>query len=182
MVRSQEVAVVSPMELAVATFISNLPSVKIPPLLAAKVDVIGWATSLFEGTTYTDPDPNYISRELLMMTLTADTVEAVLSASEITKLQQWIGNAPGAGTGPCEISDLYITGSDFGEGLPCYMIMTVTNLDTGHQRKVTTGASGLQAQVLRLISLGSWPIRCQITRTESKDKGGRFIFRLFPVD
>jgi hypothetical protein len=68
------------------------------------------------------------------------------------------------------------------EGAPCYMILDYISLDTGAKRKTTTGATQLQAQILRLIGFGIWPIRCQIKRTERKDKGGRFLFWLYPVD
>lgn|SRR5487761_267994 len=154
----------------------------LPEILQGKFELTPWAESLVNRAPYNEPDPDYLSRMLLVQTLTAETAEAVLTQSGIRKLQESIPNVPGASTGPVEIYDLYVTGSDFGEGAPCYMILSVRDLETGFESKYTTGATQLQAQTLKLISLGTWPIRCKITRTERKDKGGRFLFWLFPPD
>jgi hypothetical protein len=154
----------------------------VPDDLYGKLDLSVWANSLINRTPYTEPDPEYLSRMLLTQTLMADDVDAVFAQAGIRKLQEAIPNVPNGGTGPIQIYDLYVTGSDFGEGAPCYMILSVRDLETGMESKYTTGATQLQAQILKLISLGSWPITCQIKRTERKDRGGRFLFWLFPPD
>lgn len=155
---------------------------QLPDALRDTIDLTAWANSLVRKVKYQEPDPDYLSRMLLMQTLTADTPEAVFEQNGIRKLQQSVPNVPGASTGPIEINDIYVTGSDFGEGAPCYMILSVTDLETGEDSKYTTGAGQLQAQILKLISLGQWPIKCKITRTERKDRGDRFLFWLFPPD
>ncbi len=156
--------------------------IALPEVLFGKLDLSVWAESLVNRRPYTEPDPEYLSRMLLVQTLMAEDADAVFAQAGIRKLQESIPNVPSAGTGPIELYDLYVTGSDFGEGAPCYMIMSARDLETGFESKYTTGATQLQAQILRLISLGTWPIRCQIKRTERKDKGGRFLFWLFPPD
>ena len=156
--------------------------VALPDDLYGKLDLSVWAESLVNRRPYTEPDPEYLSRMLLTQTLMASDVDAVFAQAGIRKLQEAIPNVPNGGTGPISIYDLYVTGSDFGEGAPCYMILSVRDLETGVESKYTTGASQLQAQILKLISLGNWPIECQIKRTERKDRGGRFLFWLFPPD
>lgn len=153
-----------------------------PAQLAGIIDVRAWAESLVTRVAYAEPNPDFLSMMLMAQTLMAETAEDVLAQSSIRKLQEAIPNVPGAGTGPIEINDLYVTSSDFGEGAPCYVILTAMDLETGVVDKYTTGAQQLQSQILRLLSLGVWPIRCQIKRTERKDKGGRFLFWLFPPD
>lgn len=154
----------------------------LPEELRGRIVLRDWADSLVNHAKYEEPDPDYLSRTLLLQTLMAETPEAVLTQSGIRKLQESIPNAPGAGTGAVEVTSLYVTGSDFGEGAPCYMIFELTDLETGVPQKYSTGATQLQAQFLRLISLGVWPIRGQIKRTERKDRGGRFLFWFFPPD
>lgn len=155
---------------------------ELPDILRGQIDLTMWANSLVNRSKYEEPDPDYLSRLLLTQTLTADTIDAVFQQGNIRKLQQSIPNVPEASTGPIEIRDLYVTGSDFGEGAPCYMILTVTDMETGAEVKYTTGAQQLQAQILRLVSLGMWPIKCKIIRTDRKDRGGRFLFWLAPAD
>lgn len=154
----------------------------LPDILDGKINLSSWAESLVNKAPYSDPDPDYLSRMLLVQTLTAETIDDVFAQGNIRKMQEVIPNVPNAGTGPIEIYDLYVTGSDFGEGAPCYMILSVRDLETGFEARYTTGASQLQAQILALINLGVWPIRCKIGRTERKDRGGRFLFWLYPPD
>jgi hypothetical protein len=154
----------------------------LPAQLDGLIVLQEWHDSLMYRDPYSEPDPEYLSRMLLSQTLTAESADAVMAQSGIRKLQEAIPNVPGAGTGPVAITDLYVTGSDFGEGAPCYMILTAIDLETEFETKYSTGAQMLQAQVLRLLALGNWPIRCNIKRLDRKDKGGRFLFWMFPPD
>lgn len=155
---------------------------RLPETLDGLFTLSAWAESLINGKPYTEPNPGYLSRLLLIQTLEATTPEQVFSPNDLDGLQKIVGNAPGAGTGPIEINGLYVAKSDMDEGAPCYMILDYVSMDTGVLRKTTTGATQLQAQILRLLGFGIWPIKCQIKRTERKDKGGRFLFWLFPPD
>jgi len=157
-------------------------SAKLPEALDGLLDLSNWAEALVNGRPYKEPDEGYLSRLLIRQTLEATSPEQVFTPNDLDGLQKIVGNAPGAGTGPIEIHGLYVASSSMTEGAPCYMILDYASLDTGAVRKTTTGATQLQAQILRLIAFGIWPIRCQIKRTERKDKGGRFLFWLFPVD
>lgn len=154
----------------------------LPADLAEHLDLSSWANALINHRPYMEKDEGYLQRLLLMQTLEATTPDQVFSPNDLDGLQKIVGNAPGAGTGPIEINGLYVASSSMSEGAPCYMILDWTSLETGAKRKTTTGATQLQAQILRLIGFGIWPIQCQIKRTERKDKGGRFLFWLFPPD
>lgn len=154
----------------------------LPDTLAVKIDMSAWAESLANKAVYREIDPEYLSRALLVQTLTAETPEEVFNQSGIRKLQELVPNVPGMSTGPGTITDLYVTGSDFGEGMPCYIIVDFLSADTGELTRFSTGAAQLQAQILALLSFGTWPIDCQIKRTDRKDRGGRFLFWLSPVE
>lgn len=154
----------------------------LPEKLQGKIILSDWADALVNHTAYKEVDPDYLSRMLLVQTLTAQTPEEVFEQSGIRKLQELVPNAPGLGTGVVEIADLYVTSSDFGEGAPCYMIVDIVDETTGDAIRFSTGATQLQAQIIALLSFGTWPIRCQIKRTERKDRGGRFLFWLFPPE
>lgn len=154
----------------------------VPADISDHVDLTMWANALVNHTPYEDPDPEYLSRRILMETLTATTAEAVFAQSQGRKLQEWVPDFPGAYVGPLEITELTVTGSDFGEGATCYVIIAGEDLTDGTSFRASTGATGVQAQLLRLVSLGTWPLRCVVKRTESKDKGGRYLLRLWPPD
>lgn len=154
----------------------------LPEKLQGKINLSDWANSLVNKAPYREPDSDYLSRMLLVQTLTAATPEEVFAQSGIKKLQELIPNAPGLGTGIIEICDLYVTDSDFGEGAPTYMIVDMIDESTGEATRFSTGATQLQAQIIALLSFGQWPIRCQVKRTERKDKGGRFMFWLLPPE
>lgn len=154
----------------------------LPEALQGLFTLSAWAESLVNGRPYDEPNPNYLSQLLLRQTLEATSPEQVFSPNDLDGLQKIIPNVPGGGTGPIEIDGLYVARSDMTEGAPCYMILDYADLETGARRKTTTGATQLQAQILRLLGFGIWPIRCNIRRTERKDRGGRFLFWLFPPD
>lgn len=172
--------------------LDRTPSATINELLAGKlalpdevtriIDVQGWARSLITHEAYHEPDPDYLARLLLLQTLSAETLDDMFAQGAIKKLQEAIPNVPGAGTGPIEIYDLYVTESDFGEGAPMYLILSTRHLEYGTETKYTTGATQIQAQVMLSICKGWWPLRCQITRTDRKDKGDRYMFWLIPPD
>lgn len=155
---------------------------ELPKQLTDVIDMQGWARSLITRDDYHEPNPDYLSQLLLFQTLTAETQDDVFAQAGIRSLQKSIPNVPGGSTGAVEIYDLYVTDSDFGEGAKCYMILDTRDMDTGFEVKYTTGAQQLQAQILASICLGTWPLKCRITRTDRKDKGGRFMFWLFPPD
>jgi hypothetical protein len=154
----------------------------LPAQLAGRFDLTAWANSLVNGAKYVDPDPNYLSRLLIMQILTAESLEEVFEQDGVTGLQKAIPNTPDAGTGPVVITDLYVTGSDLNEGVPCYVILTLTSIETGQVKKYTTGAQFLQAQILAALSWGVWPISCEIKRTDKKDRSGKYLFAMLPIE
>jgi hypothetical protein len=156
--------------------------VALPDELHGLIDLTMWANALVSGTAYDEPDPNYLSRLLITQTLTAVTPAEVVNPNDLNGLQKIIPNVAHACTGPVEITELYVATSDQKDGTPTYLIFGFTDLETGAFRRTTTGASQLQAQFLRLLSLGVWPIRGNIKRLERTDKGGRFLFWMFPPD
>lgn len=155
---------------------------RLPSELDGLINLSAWAECLINGKKYNEPDPDYLSRTLLTQTLMAETPEDVFNVNDLDGLQKLIPNGPGLGTGPVEINGLYVAHSSLNDKNATYMIMDITDLETGNITKTTTGAGQLQAQIMRLLGFGIWPIRCQIKRTERKDRGGRYLFWLFPVD
>lgn len=157
-------------------------TLKIPDAITRVIDVQGWARSVITGEAYTEPDPEYLSRMLLLQTLTSESIEEAMNQQGIHKLQEWIPNVPGAGTSPIEVSGLYVAVSDFDEGLPTYIIVDGINMTTGLRERFSTGAGQLQAQFMVALCLNQFPLKCQVKRTDRKDKGGRYLFWLYPPD
>lgn len=155
---------------------------KIPPEINAIIDVRGWASALLAKTEYVEPNPDFISTMIAFNVITSETVEDAFSQAGVGQLQKMLANRPGETTGPMEITDLYVASSDFETGNPCYVIVTATLLDTDEEIKFTTGATNVQATILALMRLGMWPIRCQVKRGDTKDKGGRYLLFVLPPD
>lgn len=154
----------------------------IPDAVNAIINVEAWASAIVRRTEYKEPDPDFIMRMLAIQAITAQTPEGVFRQANIHKAQEWITDAPGAGTGPIEITDLYVAASDFETGNPSYVIMSCVNLETGEEYKLTTGATNIQATLIGLLANGVWPIRVQIKRGDMKDKGGRYLLFMLPPD
>jgi len=155
---------------------------KVPDALGAMIDVRAWAESILRKAPYVEPNPDYISTMIAFQTISAQSVEEVFANAGVSKLQEMIPNTPGATTGAFEIVDLYVASSDFETGQPCFVIIEGVGLETGETFKATTGATNVQATLLGLLVNGMWPIRCQIKRGESKDKGGRYLLFVLPPD
>lgn len=163
----------------------SLPAInfdKFPEAISAIVDVRGWASAVLRKTPYDEPNPDFISTMLAWQTMTAQSVEDAFSQAGVRQVQKMLANAPGATTGPIEITDLYVASSDFETGNPTYVVITATDLTSGEEWKATTGATNVQATLFALMANGAWPIRCQIKRGESKDKGGRYLLFVLPPD
>lgn len=154
----------------------------VPPALNSIIHVEGWVKSILLKERYTEPNPDFISTMIAFQTITSQSVEEVFAQAGVKGLQQTLANVPGATTGPIEITDLYVAESDYEVGSPCFVIITATDLETGEEWKRTTGATNVQATILGLLLNGMWPIRCQIKRGETKDKGGRYLLFVLPPD
>lgn len=154
----------------------------VPELLSAIIDTEGWVNAVLRKTPYIEPNPDFVSTMIAFQTITSQSVEEVFRNQGVKKVQEMIPNVPGATTGPIEITDLYVASSDFETGNPSYVIISAVSLDTGEEWKATTGATNVQATILGLLLNGMWPIKCQIKRGDSKDKGDRYLLFVLPPD
>lgn len=155
---------------------------KLPADFLAIIDFEGWAKAVAFKAPYKEPNPDFISTMLAFNAITATTIEEVFQSAGVKKLQEIIPDTPGATTGPREITDLYVAESDFETGNPSYVIITWTDLELGGEQRVTTGATNIQATLIGLLKLGQWPMRVQVKRGDSKDKGGRYLLFMLPPD
>jgi hypothetical protein len=179
--KQAEVVQFNPQEGTVAYRILN-GEVATPPELVGKVDVRNWLISLTTGAEYEEPDENAMAQAIMFESLSITSLDQMWDDGTPQKLQEAIENFPGATTGPVDIVDLIVTGSDYEDGNNTYVIMTLVDVETRVAEKFSTGATTIQADLLRHIGLGVWPIRCQIARTKSKDKGGRYLLKMFPEE
>lgn len=155
---------------------------KLPEAFSLVINLEAWACAVAYGDKYTEPNPDFTSRMLALLTITGETVEEVFEAHGVIGLQKKLPDTPGASSGPLEITDLYVAESDFETGNPTYVIISGHDLMSGEDFKVTTGATNIQATLIGLLKLGHWPIRCQFKRGDSKDKGGHYLMFLLPPD
>lgn len=155
---------------------------KIPAALTTFINPVGWINSMLYGDTYAEPDPDFISKMLTARAIFAESDEEAFSAMGVKRLQKWVADRPGETTGPLELTDLYVAASDFETGNPTYVLMSAVHLESGEELKISTGATNIQGTLIGLLRLGRWPIRFQVKRGDSKDKGGRYLLHMLPPD
>lgn len=153
-----------------------------PDQFEGVINFHSWARALLNREDYEEPNENYLATLLMMQTLTSSTIDEVFAQGAVRKLQESVPQVPGASTGPIEIFELYVTGSDFGEGAKTYIIFSARDLETGAETRYSTGSQGIQSQMMALLLMGNWPVRCRIFRLDRKDKGGKYLFWVGPPD
>lgn len=152
------------------------------PDLAGKIDERGWLRAVVLGEPYTEPDPDYISREIGMATLLAEDDREALIGAEIIGLQDWLEDYAGNTSGAVEIRDLYVARSDASISDGTFLIITFWHHESGTEVRCTTGAGPVQYAMLRYLSRGIWPIACQFVRDKATDQGGKHLIKVWPVD
>lgn len=155
---------------------------KLPEAFSAVINLEAWARAIVYGEKYTEPNPDFISRMLALLTITGETVDEIFTAHGVFGVQEIVPDVPHGSFGPFEITDIYVAASDYEAGHSCYVIVAGVRLDTGEEFKATTGATNIQATLIGLLKLGHWPIHAQFKRGDSKDKGGHFLLFLLPPD
>jgi hypothetical protein len=154
----------------------------LPEALEGKIDAQGWLRSVVLGAAYTEPDPDYIAREIGMQTLLAEDDREALMGAEIGGLQDFLEDYAGATTGPIDITDLYVATSDQAIGDGAFLIITWWSHEDGKEYRRTTGAQAIQYALMRYLLKGIWPIKCQFVRDKATDQGGKHILKVWPVD
>lgn len=154
----------------------------LPPELNGLIDVREWVKSLTTNCEYKSPNPDYMAQRMMMLTLSATSFEEAMQEVSLDGLQKLIPDAPWQGTGPIMVTELYVAPSEIPEGNKTFMLFTYMSEETGLETTTTTGATKLQLLFAFALASGEWPIRGQIKRTDRKDKGGRHLFNLYPVD
>lgn len=165
---------------AAARIISG--AVELPAALADTIDLTGWLRSLVTGCEYEEPDPEAMAKQMMMLTLSAETADQILSEDDMPGLQDIVDNFPGATTGPIEINSLYVAPSNLEDKTGTYVILGWVNEETRVFERASTSAAAIQTGIIGMLGLGIWPIRCQIVRIASKDKGGRHLLKMFPAE
>lgn len=165
-----------------AARILNGEMAQLPEQLRDTIDLRGWLASLVMGREYKEPDPNYLSREMALNVLLDESGELSDEPSELPHLQDLVANFAGETTGPIRITDLYVVPSSLEEGARTYMILTWVSLDDGTVTRCSGGSTPVQVRIAKMLMIGKWPIDCQIVRDQTKDKGGRFLLTVWPVD
>jgi len=155
---------------------------KIPEAFHAVIAFEAWAQSVVYKTPYKEPNPDFISAYLALLAITGETPEEIFQIQGVEGIQVMLEDVAGAKTPPMEITDLYVATSEFETGAPCYVIVSAVNLEDGSSIKFTTGALSIQATLIGLLKIGTWPIRCIVKRGDALDKGGRHLLFLLPPD
>ena len=155
---------------------------KLPEGFSKNINLEAWARAIVFGEKYEEPNPNHISQMLSYATITGESVADVFKSANVIGLQEWLLDRPGETTGPMEMTELYVASSDYETGNPTFIIAETVSLTTGDSVKWTTGATNIQATLIGLIKLGHNPMRFQIKRGDSKDKGGRYLLHMLPPD
>lgn len=155
---------------------------ELPTELKGLFDIKDWVRALMTGEKYTELNPDFMAQRMMMLTLSATTVEEVLADEPMEGLQNLIPDAPWMGTGNITLTGLYVARSELENGAPTYMLLEYVREDRWEEVTTTTGATKLQLQFASMLAMGIWPIRGQIKRTDRKDRGGRHLFSFYPPE
>jgi len=113
--------------------------------------------------------------DMMLDILTAKTVEDVLGGSNnAIHLQDIIGK-------PFTIVKATLRESDYEAGLPAFVVLNVT-FDDGTNGVVTTGASTVVAQCIRMHQLDAFPQRVNSYKSTKPTKAGYFPVQLVAAD
>ena len=154
----------------------------LPPELDGLFYIQAWIKALTTNTKYVEPNPDFMQQRMMMNTLSATTVEELLTDQALEGLQHIIPDEAWATTGNIMLTDLYVAASDIEEGAPTYMLLTYVDEATGIETTTSTGATNLQLQFASMLAMGIWPIRGQIKRRDRKDRGGRHLLGFYPAE
>lgn len=155
---------------------------KLPEAFSAVINLEAWARSLVYGEPYKEPNPDFISRMLALLTITGETVDEIFREHGVYGVQEITPDVPHGSYGPFEVTDIYVASSEYETGNKTFVVISGVRLDSGEDFKCTTGATNIQATLIGLLKLGHWPIRAQFKRGDSKDKGGHYLLFLLPPD
>lgn len=153
----------------------------LPEELAATVDLRGWIKALLLGEEYTEPDPGYLSREMALNILLSPGEPLTEDIDGLAHLQDIVPEYAGASTGPIRITDLYVVPSSIEEGVNCYLILTWVSMEDNIVTRCSGGSQSVQINLIKCLMAGMWPIDCEIYRTDTKLKGGKFMLSVGPV-
>lgn len=154
----------------------------LPPELVGLFDIRAWVRSLTTGEAYTELDPDFMAKRMMMLTLSATTWDQVMEDAPMDGLQKLIPDVPWASSGNIMITGLYVAKTEQTTGNPTYMFLEWFGKTTGAEVTTTTGATKLQLQFASALALGIWPIEGQIKRTDRQDRGGRHLFSFYPEE
>lgn len=141
----------------------------VKPQVERKTDLVEWAECPRPVPRYqTDLPWVYTDDEVIAAIseriLSAESIEAVLTLSEPTKMEDMPGRR-------ILIGGFVMRPSDLDEGPGGYAMIAYTDADTLEPGFSSTGAAGVVAQLARAWELGSFPFACTVTQIESKSKG-----------
>lgn len=154
----------------------------LPPELNGLFDIRAWVHSLTTGAEYTELDPDFMAKRMMMLTLSATTWDELVSDTPMDGLQKLIPDAPWMTTGNIMVTGLYVARSDQPTGNRTYMLLEYFHKEDGREVTTTTGATKLQLQFASALAMGIWPLEGQIKRTDRKDRGGRHLFSFYPEE
>lgn len=152
---------------------------ELPPELNGLFDVKAWLSALFNKTPYEEPNPDFMEKRMMLMTLQSESVEELLSDRDLEGLQKLVPDAPGMSTGPIMLTSLYVAKSNQQEGNPCYCLFSYVTKATGKEVTTTTGVTQIQIQWASMLAMGIWPIEGIIKRGNGKDRGGRYLLKFY---
>lgn len=142
------------------------------------VDVNAMAASLIQGVPYKALEEGFVARLLALQTLGATTLEEILSNAGVTHLNDWLPNVPDAKSTVHEIYDFVVDQSDYSSGCPCYVVMSVIDMETGADFKMSTGALQVQIQLLRAVAAGTFPMPVRFCRASNQGQGDSYPLML----
>lgn len=98
---------------------------------------------------------------------------AILTAGTIEDLESpWQGGRQLPTNRPVIVEGIAKAPSDFGAGLPFYLVLDCIELHSSERKEYVTGSTSIVAQLVRAYTLGAFPIRCMAVEADKVSRNG----------
>lgn len=134
-----------------------------------------------ETSTDVELSPALLAKFADMVTIVPDyetgggeaILAAILSSKSLTELEApWTGGRDLPLNRPYVYQAIAKAPSDFGAGLPFYLVCTVIDPTNGETKEFTTGSISIVGQLVAAHSMGQFPIRAVAVESDKPSRNG----------
>ena len=140
--------------------------------------VVAWAQALLQNTEFDEAADSNPELDMVAAILAAESSQSALAVTSMRTALDLLGDKPGAHSGLLRIHGATPLRSTFDDGPPCFAVVSVEDVASGEQYKLTIGARSVQAVILAHTVRGWLPFDCILTRRLKATRAGFYPLNL----